>query len=269
MNTKILPWIIMIGVVVIAIPSFMYEECRIDVPNKHMAILTHKIGKDLERGVVLAPSPEYKGVQKEVLDRRPLLLQSLFLGLAGRAAGRNTRRQAGRANPHVRRRSAGGRIDRLERESKGNHARGAGFRAVIPSMRRWSKRTSRGRITPRLIELHDPVTIPAGYKGLITDLSAPVPKKANELVSAKGERGVQSDTLGAGHVLSESLRAGRSPGRLPQPALQSQGHRFSDQGRFLGQPGGDYRISRQTRTGRATPISSSTRNAKAKTWPRK
>ena len=37
------------------------------MPNKHMAILTHKIGKDLEPGVVIAPSQEYKGVQKDVL----------------------------------------------------------------------------------------------------------------------------------------------------------------------------------------------------------
>ena len=61
----------------IAIPSFIYQECRIDVPNKHMAILTHKIGKDLEPGIVIAPSPEYKGVQREPADRRPVLLQSL------------------------------------------------------------------------------------------------------------------------------------------------------------------------------------------------
>ena len=32
-----------------------------------MAVLTHKIGKDLEPGVILAPSEEYKGVQEEVL----------------------------------------------------------------------------------------------------------------------------------------------------------------------------------------------------------
>jgi hypothetical protein len=52
---------------VIGIPAFIYRECRIDVPNMYMAILTHKIGKDLPSGAVLAPSPEYKGVQTEVL----------------------------------------------------------------------------------------------------------------------------------------------------------------------------------------------------------
>ena len=67
MNPKLLSAVIAVGLLAIAIPSFIYEECRIDVPNKHIAVLTHKIGKDLERGDVLAPSPEYKGVQQEVL----------------------------------------------------------------------------------------------------------------------------------------------------------------------------------------------------------
>ena len=92
-NQRLIALVIAIVVLVIAIPSFIYEECRIDVPNKHMAILTHKIGKDLERGVVLAPSPEYKGVQTRRAHRRPVLLQSLRLDLAGRAAGRNSRGQ--------------------------------------------------------------------------------------------------------------------------------------------------------------------------------
>ena len=67
MNPKLMSPLITIVALLIAIPSFIYEECRIDVPNKHIAVLTHKIGKDLERGAVLAPSPEYKGVQREVL----------------------------------------------------------------------------------------------------------------------------------------------------------------------------------------------------------
>ena len=67
MNSRLWATAIVIVAALIAVPSFMYEECRIDVPNKHMAILTHKVGKDLATGVVLAPTQEYKGVQKEVL----------------------------------------------------------------------------------------------------------------------------------------------------------------------------------------------------------
>ena len=67
LKSRALATIVVIAVAVIAAPAFMYEECRIDVPNKHMAVLTHKVGKDLESGVVLAPNQEYKGVQKDVL----------------------------------------------------------------------------------------------------------------------------------------------------------------------------------------------------------
>ena len=41
-------WVVPIVVAVVAPLYFVYEDCRIDVPNKHMAILTHKTGKDLE-----------------------------------------------------------------------------------------------------------------------------------------------------------------------------------------------------------------------------
>ena len=49
-----------------------------------------------------------------------------------------------------------------------------------------------------VIELHDPVSIPAGYKGVVTYLSAPMPKKPNEVVVEAGARGVQTETLEPG-----------------------------------------------------------------------
>lgn len=53
MNSRRWTSAIIIVAAVIAIPSFMYEECRIDVPNKHLAVLTKKVGKDLKMGEVL------------------------------------------------------------------------------------------------------------------------------------------------------------------------------------------------------------------------
>ena len=40
-----------------------------------------------------------------------------------------------------------------------------------------------------IIELHDPVTIPAGFKGLMTDLTATCRSKPNELLSSQGRAG--------------------------------------------------------------------------------
>ena len=49
-------------------PLVMYEDCRIDVPNQHMAVLTHKLDKTWSRGHHGALD-RYKGVQKEVLRK--------------------------------------------------------------------------------------------------------------------------------------------------------------------------------------------------------
>jgi hypothetical protein len=49
-----------------------------------------------------------------------------------------------------------------------------------------------------IIELYDIVTVPAGYKGLLTELAADMPKKSNQVVSDDDRRGVQSRTLEPG-----------------------------------------------------------------------
>jgi regulator of protease activity HflC (stomatin/prohibitin superfamily) len=48
------------------------------------------------------------------------------------------------------------------------------------------------------IELHDRVTIPAGFRGVVTLLAGPVPQNPNVFLVQEGERGVQSATLEPG-----------------------------------------------------------------------
>ena len=48
------------------------------------------------------------------------------------------------------------------------------------------------------IELHDPVTIAAGFRGVVTLLAGPLPKAPNVFLVEDGERGVQSRTLEPG-----------------------------------------------------------------------
>ena len=48
------------------------------------------------------------------------------------------------------------------------------------------------------IELHDPVTIPAGLRGVVTRLAGPMPKNPNVFLVEEGERGVQPKTLDPG-----------------------------------------------------------------------
>ena len=60
-------------------------------------------------------------------------------------------------------------------------------------------------INPSLyqVELHKPTTIPAGFKGIVTNLAAPLSKQPNRLLVDATERGVQSVTLEPGtHYLN-------------------------------------------------------------------
>ena len=56
-----------IPVLVIAGLYLVYTQCRIDVPAKHLAVLTKKTGEDLENSDEVAPDQDHKGLQLEVL----------------------------------------------------------------------------------------------------------------------------------------------------------------------------------------------------------
>ena len=52
---------------VLFIPVFVWFFCRIEPRADQIAILIKKTGKDLPSGAIIAPGPEYKGVQLKVL----------------------------------------------------------------------------------------------------------------------------------------------------------------------------------------------------------
>ena len=70
------------------------------------------------------------------------------------------------------------------------------------------------------IELHDPVTIPAGLRGVVTLLAGPLSKNPNVFLVEEGERGVQPKTLEPGNLLPQSVRDPGQPGRLPVAPVQ-------------------------------------------------
>ncbi|MBW3600265.1 MAG: band 7 protein, partial [Planctomycetes bacterium] len=58
---------VLVAVVVLGGLFFQFYICRIEVPTRHMAVLIKKTGQDLPLNEELAPSVEYKGLQREVL----------------------------------------------------------------------------------------------------------------------------------------------------------------------------------------------------------
>jgi hypothetical protein len=185
-------WGALLIVFTVVTPWSIYQECRIEVPNKQMAVLIRKTGEDLEPGVVIAPSPEFKGVQKAVLTEGryyynpydwewqivpQVEIPEGKLGVRIRMYGDDL---------------AAGELIAWKENQKG----------IISDVLRpgrypinaWVEGSEPRQNYAEIVELHDPITIPAGYKGLITDLTSAMPKQANEVLSAKGERGVQAET---------------------------------------------------------------------------
>jgi regulator of protease activity HflC (stomatin/prohibitin superfamily) len=181
-----------------------YTWSRVYVPAKHIAVMTKKTGKDLANDQEVAPDQSFKGIQLEILTE-----------------GRHFR------NPYtwdwsvypmveVPENRMGVRI-RLYGEDLGYGefvARDETYKGIVadelPPGRYPINAMVIDTVTqqvvqerPRndhveIVELHSPVTIPAGYKGVVTNLSGPIPSDPNQLLVEDGFRGVQRKTLDEG-----------------------------------------------------------------------
>jgi regulator of protease activity HflC (stomatin/prohibitin superfamily) len=203
MNSKIMVSVGVVVLLIISIPTFVYQECRIDVPNKHMAILTHKMGKDLDMGIILAPDEDYKGVQKKMLTEGRYYYNPYAWTWQVVPQVEIPEGKLG-----VRIRMYGDDLPAGELIAWKDNQKGIVSDVLRPGRYPKINAIVAGGESTRenyaeMIELKEPVTIPAGYKGLIIDLASAMPKQANEIVSSKGERGVQADTLEPGtHYLN-------------------------------------------------------------------
>jgi regulator of protease activity HflC (stomatin/prohibitin superfamily) len=176
-----------LAIILLVLGWVIYTNCRIEVPAKHIAILIRKTGQDIANDQELAPDKQHKGIQKDVLSEGryfynpeqwnwevvPMIeVPTNKLGVRIRLEGDNL---------------GYGHIIAWNDKEKG----------IVPDV----LRPGRYPINPYLekVELHDPVIVPAGYKGVVTLLSAPMPKNPNLPVTDEpGTRGVQAETLNPG-----------------------------------------------------------------------
>ena len=198
------PWFVsaLLGVgaiVVILAPILIYSNCRIDVPSMHVAVLTKKTGKDITNDVEVAPSNKYKGLQEDVLiegryfknpyvwdwEIYPMIeVPEGMMGVRVRLHGDDlpyghfvatTEKQKGIVKEVLR---------------PGRYA----YNAIIKGQESTRARSDYLEI----IELHKPVTISGGYKGVVTNLAGEIPKESNTILVEVGKRGVQPDALEPG-----------------------------------------------------------------------
>lgn len=188
---------VVIAVALVAMGLFYYSSCRIEVPNYHIAVLTKKTGKDLPNDAEIAPSDEYKGVQLAVLGegrhfRNPWYWDWEVVPQVEIPKGKiGVRvRLYGEDPPY-------GEVIAWKDTEKG----------IVPdvlvpgryAINAWVKGTpKRYRDNyAEYIELHDPVNVPAGFRGVKTNLAGELPVDPNKILTEPGRRGVEKESLDA------------------------------------------------------------------------
>lgn len=168
-----------------------YTMFRIDVGPDEFAVLTRKTGKDVKNGDEVAPDGNHKGIQKEVLTtgryfynpydwdwdvKKQIDIKPGKIGVLISLTGDD--------------------LPYGEFLAKMNNGKPV-TKGIVPEI----LNPGRYPINPYLFKVeeeHEPVTIPAGFKGVVTNLAGPLPKAPNELLVEDGERGVQKKMLEPG-----------------------------------------------------------------------
>jgi hypothetical protein len=173
----------------------VYNACKIDVGTGQQAVLIRKEGLELEPDMELAPPPKdgrsyYKGVQSGGPNNGVLTEGRYFY---------NPYFWTWEINPQfvVPGDKIGIRIALSGDDMPAAHILAEpGEKGILREV----LKPGRYPYNPyaESIELHDPVTIPAGFRGVVTRLAGPMPKDPNVFLVEEGERGVQSKTLDPG-----------------------------------------------------------------------
>ncbi|MGP0069999.1 MAG: SPFH domain-containing protein [Isosphaeraceae bacterium] len=181
--------------VCIGIVPALYEACKIEVGTGLQAVLIRREGLDLEPDMELAPPPKdgksyYKGVQAGGPNNGVLTEGRYFY---------NPYLWSWEISPQfvVPANKIGIRIA-LSGEDlpAGRILAEPGQKGILREV----LKPGRYPFNPyaESIQLHDPVTIPAGFRGVVTKLAGPMPKDPNVFLVEEDERGVQSKTLEPG-----------------------------------------------------------------------
>lgn len=183
-----------------------YTEFRIDVPAKHFAVLTTKTGQNLENDEEVAPDMKHKGLQLEVLPEGRYFYNPYLWSWEVYPMIEIPRDKMG-----VRIRLHGedlpyGDFLASDEQHKGiiEEVLRPGRYAIngikIDRDTKQEAGTSRSRKSDyvEIVELWEPKIIPAGYKGIVTNLAGPLPDEPNSLLVPEGCRGPQEKTLEPG-----------------------------------------------------------------------
>lgn len=183
----------------------VYSKFRIDVPARHFAVLSRKTGEDLENGEEIAPDEKHKGLQLKVLPEGRYFYNPYVWNWEVYPMIEIPRDKMG-----VVIRLHGDDLDYGDFLAKDESDKGIVEEVLRPGRYAYNaividRQTKKVVGLPRkksdfveIIELWEPKIIPAGYKGIVTNLAGPMPEDPNVLLVEPGRRGPQQETLEPG-----------------------------------------------------------------------
>lgn len=183
---------------------WFYMFCRIEVPSGHIAVLLKKTGGEIENETEIVSEAEfgnYKGLQEKVLTEGRYFynpwnweweivpqveIPENRLGVRIRLYGEDL----GYGNLIA--------YDPTEKGISAEVLRPGRYplNAIVYEAGEEIRAYRDNYI--ELVELHKPISIPAGFKGVVTLLSTPLADDPNQLIVEEGKRGVQKKTLDPG-----------------------------------------------------------------------
>ena len=190
------------GLIGLAVWAFLF--CRIEVPSRKIAVLTKKTGAELTNEVEIVSESEfgnYKGIQEKVLAEGRYFYNPWKWDWDIVDQVEVPENRLG-----VRIRLYGDNLGYGNLIADEDHQKGIFAEVLRPGRYPLNAITYEAGTQPdpdrtnyiELVELHKPVLIPAGFKGVVTMLSAPMADDPNQLIVQAGRRGVQQKTLDPG-----------------------------------------------------------------------
>jgi regulator of protease activity HflC (stomatin/prohibitin superfamily) len=196
----------------------IYSSFRIDVGSGEIAVLTHKVGMDLTNGQEVAPDETYKGIQRQVLTEGRYFYNPYSWSWE---VVKQIEIMSGEMGVKIS--LTGDDLGYGEFLARVDETGDATTKGIMPDV----LNPGRYPVNPYLysVEVHKPVTIPAGFKGVKTNLAAPLAAEPNRLLVGAGERGVQEDALEPGtHYLNPYVY------RVDQVDCRSQRFNLGEEG---------------------------------------
>lgn len=177
----------------------MYDLFVIDVPAAHLAVLIRKEGVDIANADEVAPDADHKGVQKEVLKEGRYFFRYNPYFWKWEVI---PQKEIPNGKVGVRVRLFGDDLPYGEFLAREDNQKG-----IVPGV----LQPGRHYINPYLYDVieRDLVVVPAGFKGVVTNLAGPIPTAAahywedddathRKLLVKSGYRGVMHETLDPG-----------------------------------------------------------------------